>query len=93
LAGDLAIAQDFDRGLSGPPLSLSLSVISNGLVAIATGLAQTLLLFGFRWWAPFLVGGAWGSTHWLLRQSTVGTGRKARYRSVSGRRTTPTGWR
>jgi ATP-binding cassette, subfamily B, bacterial len=71
VVGDLAVAQDFDRGLSGPSLSLSLGIISNGLVSIAIGFAQTLLLFGFAWWAPFLVGGSWASTHWLLRESTV----------------------
>ncbi|MDQ2874996.1 MAG: ATP-binding cassette domain-containing protein [Actinomycetota bacterium] len=28
-------------------------------------------MFGFRWWAPLLVGGSWAATHWLLRESTV----------------------
>jgi ATP-binding cassette subfamily B protein len=71
IAGDLAMARDFDLGMAGPPLSMSLGIISTGLVTMATGIAQTLLLFGFRWWAPFLVGGAWAATHWLLRESTV----------------------
>ena len=71
VVGELAVARDFDQGRSGPSLSLSLNIISNGLVGIAAGFAQTLLLFGFHWWAPLLVGGAWLSTHWLLRESTV----------------------
>ena len=28
-------------------------------------------LFGFAWWAPVLLAGAWLSTHWLLRESAV----------------------
>ena len=35
------------------------------------GLASVSLLFGFTWWAPLVLGGAWGSTHWLLRESAV----------------------
>jgi len=68
---ELAIARDFDLGLSGPPLSLSLGIIGNGLVMLATGIGQTMLLFGFSWWAPLLLGGAWASTHVLLKESTV----------------------
>lgn len=71
IAGDLAIARDFDQGMSAPALSLSLTLIANGLVLSVVGLAQAALLFGFSWWAPLLVGGAWLSTHWLLRESTV----------------------
>jgi ABC-type multidrug transport system fused ATPase/permease subunit len=29
------------------------------------------VLFGFAWWAPLVLGGAWVSTHWLLRESSV----------------------
>jgi ABC-type multidrug transport system ATPase subunit len=28
-------------------------------------------LAGYRWWAPLLVGGAWLSTHFILRESSV----------------------
>jgi hypothetical protein len=31
----------------------------------------TLLLFGFAWWAPLVLGGGWLATHWLLRESAV----------------------
>jgi ATP-binding cassette subfamily B protein len=68
---ELALARDFDMGMSGPPLSLTLSIVGNGLVMLATGIAQAVLLFGFSWWAPLLLGGAWASTHVLLKESTV----------------------
>ena len=35
------------------------------------GIASALVLFGFTWWAPLLLLAAWGSTHWLLRESGV----------------------
>ena len=35
------------------------------------GIASALVLFGFAWWAPLLLLAAWGSTHWLLRESGV----------------------
>lgn len=71
IADDLAMGRDFDLGMAGPPLALSMTIISNGLVVMVTGIMQAVLLFGFQWWAPFLVGGAWASTHWFLRESTV----------------------
>jgi ATP-binding cassette, subfamily B, bacterial len=30
-----------------------------------------LVLFGYAWWAPLLIAGAWLATHWLLRESAV----------------------
>ena len=30
-----------------------------------------MVLAGFAWWAPIVLGGAWLSTHWLLRESAV----------------------
>ena len=38
---------------------------------IAVGLAAAIVLFGFSWWAPLVLLAAWGSTHWLLRESGV----------------------
>jgi len=71
LAADLQVARDFDRGMTGPPLSISLDFISNGLADMIAGLAQAVVLFGFSFWAPPLLAGAWLSTHWLLRESGV----------------------
>jgi ABC-type multidrug transport system fused ATPase/permease subunit len=71
LADDLAIARDFDLGISGPPMSISMGFIASGLVEIVVGLASALVLVRYRWWAPLLMIGAWGSTHWLLRESSI----------------------
>jgi ATP-binding cassette, subfamily B, bacterial len=71
LASDLQVARDFDRGMTAPPLSTSVDFIAGGLVDMLAGLAQACVLFGFAWWAPFVLGGAWLSTHWLLRESAV----------------------
>ena len=71
LAADLQVARDFDRGMTGPPLSVSMDFIAGGLVDMVAGLAQACVLFGFAWWAPPVLAGAWLSTHWLLRESGV----------------------
>ena len=71
LKSDLTIAQDFDRGISGPPLSISMGFIANGLGAMLGGAAAALLLFGFAWWAPLLLAGGWLGTQWMLRESGV----------------------
>jgi ATP-binding cassette subfamily B protein len=71
LTGDLTVARDFDLGMTGPPLSTSMDFTASGLVAMVGGFASAVVLFGFTWWAPILLGGAWLSTHWLLRESAV----------------------
>jgi ATP-binding cassette subfamily B protein len=71
LAGDLTAARDFDLGMTGPPLSIAMDFIADGLVALVGGLAAAVVLAGFAWWAPLLLGGAWLATHWLLRESSV----------------------
>ena len=71
LASDLTTARDFDLGMSGPPLSLSMDFIAGGLVELVGGLACAVLLGFFAWWAPVLLAGAWLATHWLLRESSV----------------------
>ena len=71
LAADLTVARDFDLGMTGPPLSYSMDFIAGGLVGTIGGLASAAVLFGFAWWAPFVLAGAWLSTHWLLRESSV----------------------
>ena len=45
--------------------------IAGGLVGLIGGLATASVLFGFTWWAPIVLAGAWLSTHWLLRESAV----------------------
>jgi ATP-binding cassette, subfamily B, bacterial len=71
LAKDMTVARDFDLGMTGPPLSISLDFVAGGLVTLFGGVASVLLLFGYAWWAPLLLGGAWLSTHWLLRESAI----------------------
>jgi ATP-binding cassette subfamily B protein len=71
LTGDLTVAREFDNGNTGPPLSLSLDFIASGLVESIGGLASAVVLAAYSWWAPLLLGGAWLSTHWLLRESSV----------------------
>jgi len=71
LAGDLTVAREFDLGLTGPPLAISMDFIAGGLVEWIGGVVSALVLFGFAWWAPPLVVGAWLATHVLLRESAV----------------------
>jgi ABC-type multidrug transport system fused ATPase/permease subunit len=71
LAGDLTVARDFDLGMTGPPLSISMDFIANGLVETIAGVASALILARYAWWAPIVLAGAWLATHWLLRESAV----------------------
>ena len=71
LASDLTAARDFDLGMTGPPLSISMDFIADGLVGIMGGLACAIVLAAFTWWAPLVLVGAWLATHWLLRESAV----------------------
>ena len=71
LATDLTVARDFDLGMTGPPLNISVDFIAGGLVEMIGGLACAAVLFAFAWWAPFVLAGAWLATHWLLRESAV----------------------
>ena len=72
LTGDLVVARDFDLGMTGPPLSIAMDfVASDGLVGLLSGVSCALVLAAYAWWAPIVLGGAWLSTHWLLRESAV----------------------
>ena len=71
LTNDLTMARDFDLGISGPPLSISMDFIASGLVELIAGLASAAVLAAYAWWAPLVLGGAWLATHWLLRESGV----------------------
>src|SRR5580658_1929241 len=71
LTTDLTMARDFDLGISGPPLSISMDFIASGLVEMVGGLASALVLAAYSWWAPLLLVGAWVATHFLLRESAV----------------------
>jgi ABC-type multidrug transport system fused ATPase/permease subunit len=71
LAGDLTVAREFDLGMTGPPMHINMDFIASGLVQTVVGLACAVVLFGYAWWAPLLLGGAWLLTHWFLRESAV----------------------
>jgi len=71
LTSDLTMSRDFDLGITGPPMSLSMDFIAGGLVEMVGGLASAAVLAGYAWWAPLLLAGAWLATHWLLRESGV----------------------
>src|SRR5258708_7707437 len=71
LTSDLTVARDFDLGMTGPPLFISMDFIAGGLVELIGGFAAAAVLFAYAWWAPILLAGAWLSTQWLLRESGV----------------------
>src|SRR3954471_16018450 len=71
LTGDLTVARDFDLGMTGPPLSLSMDFIATGMIGMIAGIASAALLAAYAFWAPLVLAGAWLSTHWLLRESGV----------------------
>ena len=71
LTDDLTTAREFDRGMTGPPMYLNVDFIASSLVNVVSGVASAVVLTGFTWWAPLALVVAWGSTHWLLRESGV----------------------
>jgi len=71
LTNDLTVAREFDAGMTGPPLYISMDFIADGLAQMVGGLASAAVLFGYTWWAPLVLAGGWLATHWLLRESAV----------------------
>jgi ABC-type multidrug transport system fused ATPase/permease subunit len=71
LTSDLTVARDFDLGMTGPPLFISMDFISSGLVEMTGGIASAAVLAAYTWWAPLVLAGAWLATHWLLRESSI----------------------
>jgi ATP-binding cassette subfamily B protein len=71
LTSDLTVARDFDLGMTGPPLSISMDFIASGMVEMVGGLASAVILARYAWWAPIVLAGAWLATHWLLRESAI----------------------
>ncbi len=78
LTSELSMARDFDLGITGPPLRIAMDFIASGLVEMAGGLTAAVVLFGYSWWAPPLLAGAWLATHYLLRESAVWHDRQTR---------------
>jgi ABC-type multidrug transport system fused ATPase/permease subunit len=71
LTSDLTMARDFDLGITGPPLYISMDFIAAGLVEMVGGLGSAVVLAFYAWWAPLLLAGAWLATHYLLRESAI----------------------
>ena len=71
LTSDLTVARDFDLGMTGPPLTISMDFITSGLVEIIGGVASAVILARYAWWAPVVLLGAWVGTHWFLRESAI----------------------
>jgi len=71
LTSDLTVARDFDTGMTGPPLAISMDFIATGMVEMIGGIASAIILAGYAWWAPVILAGAWAATHWLLRESAI----------------------
>ena len=71
LASDLTTARDFDLGVTGPPLWLSMDFIAGGLVEMVGGLTCAIVLASYSWWAALVLASAWLATHWLLRESSI----------------------
>lgn len=71
LTSDLTIARDFDLGMTGPPMNISMDFIAGGLVDLFGGIGSAALLAAYAWWAPLILASAWLATHWLLRESAI----------------------
>jgi ATP-binding cassette, subfamily B, bacterial len=71
LADDLTTAREFDRAMTGPPMYLNVEFIGTSLVSLLAGISSAFVLLGYAWWASLLLVAAWGSTHWLLRESGI----------------------
>jgi ABC-type multidrug transport system fused ATPase/permease subunit len=71
LTSDIVAARDFDLGMTGPPLSISMDFIAAEMVNGVSGFACAVVLFGYSWWAPIVLAGAWLATHWLLKDSAI----------------------
>ena len=58
LTTDLSMARDFDLGITGPPMAISMDFIAGGLVEMAGGFASVVLVAVFMWWSAILLAGA-----------------------------------
>jgi ABC-type multidrug transport system fused ATPase/permease subunit len=65
------MARDFDLGITGPPLAISMGFIASGLTEMVGGFASAAVLVAYHWWAPIVLVVAWLATHWLLRESAI----------------------
>jgi ATP-binding cassette, subfamily B, bacterial len=71
LTNDLTVARDFDLGMTGPPLAISIDFIANSMAEMIGGAASAVILARYAWWAPVVLAGAWLATHWILSDSAI----------------------
>ena len=71
LTSDLTVARDFDLGMTGPPLSISMDFIATGMVEMIGGIASAVILARYAWWAAIVLAGAWLATHSILSDSAI----------------------
>src|SRR4051812_11549882 len=71
LADELGSAREFEFGMAGPNITVSMPNIGSGFASFAGGVTSSLLLLRYRWWAPILVGGSWLVTHKLLAAGAI----------------------
>jgi ATP-binding cassette subfamily B protein len=71
LTSDLTVARDFDLGMTGPPLAISLDFIANSMAEMIGGVASAVILARYAWWAAIVLVGAWMATHWILSDSAI----------------------
>src|SRR5205809_6140176 len=64
LTSDLTMARDFDLGITGPPIFISMDFIAAGLVERVGGLASAVVLSACAWWAAPLLAGGWAAPRW-----------------------------
>jgi ABC-type multidrug transport system fused ATPase/permease subunit len=77
LASEMVAARDFDLGIMGPPISVSMGFVGAGLVELLGGGAQAVAMATVVPWGAVVVAAAWISTHWLLRSSSFWAQRDA----------------
>src|SRR5260370_18475718 len=58
LTNDLTVARDFDLGMTGPPLSISMEFIASGMVEMIGGISLALVLAEEAWGGRTVLGGA-----------------------------------
>jgi ABC-type multidrug transport system fused ATPase/permease subunit len=71
LTSDLTVARDFDLGMTGPPLAISMDFIGNSMAEMIGGVASAVILARYAWWAPIVLAGAWLATHLILSDSAI----------------------
>src|SRR5258705_13048564 len=71
LTNDLTVARDFDLGMTGPPLSISMDFIASGMVEMVGGTASAVILARYASWAPIVLAGAWVAPPWSTLPSAA----------------------